>query len=122
MTKDPVSAWARACRGSASVIARVAAIIQRLRTVLLLMPALTSAPLKLPAQAAPAQSRDSTFRITPVRPMEDLRRQALRQSPPREADSLLAPDLVELVTVDSSIRLDIRYATSNNFMGGPMYS
>jgi D-alanyl-D-alanine dipeptidase len=95
-----------------------------MRTVLLLMTALISAPFKLPAQATPAQSaqRDSTFHITPLRPIEDLRREALRQSPPHEDDSLLGPDLVELVSLDSSIRLDIRYATSNNFMGAPMYS
>ena len=32
------------------------------------------------------------------------------------------PDLVELVQLDSTIHLDIRYATSNNFMGRPMYA
>jgi D-alanyl-D-alanine dipeptidase len=31
-------------------------------------------------------------------------------------------DLVEIIALDSTIRLDIRYATSNNFMGRPMYS
>ncbi len=31
------------------------------------------------------------------------------------------PDLVELVKLDSTIRLDIRYATAHNFMGRPMY-
>lgn len=30
--------------------------------------------------------------------------------------------LVELVTLDSTIRLDIRYATSNNFMRRPVYA
>lgn len=30
-------------------------------------------------------------------------------------------DLVEIVSLDSTIRLDIRYATSNNFMKRPMY-
>lgn len=40
------------------------------------------------------------------------------------ADSTItqrAHDLVEVVRLDSSIRLDIRYATSNNFMKRPMY-
>ena len=32
------------------------------------------------------------------------------------------PDLVELIGLDPTIRLDIRYADSNNFMGRPMYS
>jgi D-alanyl-D-alanine dipeptidase len=31
-------------------------------------------------------------------------------------------DLVELVTLDSTIRLDIRYASANNFMKRPMYA
>ena len=31
------------------------------------------------------------------------------------------PDLVELIQVDSSIRLDIRYATANNLVGRPVY-
>jgi D-alanyl-D-alanine dipeptidase len=36
-------------------------------------------------------------------------------------DPAAARTLVELVTLDSTIRLDIRYATGNNFMGRPMY-
>jgi D-alanyl-D-alanine dipeptidase len=31
-------------------------------------------------------------------------------------------DLVELVQLDSTIHLDVRYASSHNFMGRPMYS
>ncbi len=31
-------------------------------------------------------------------------------------------DLVEVATLDSTIKLDIRYATSNNFMQRPMYT
>jgi D-alanyl-D-alanine dipeptidase len=32
-----------------------------------------------------------------------------------------ASDLVELTTVDPTLRLDIRYATANNFLGFPVY-
>jgi D-alanyl-D-alanine dipeptidase len=32
-----------------------------------------------------------------------------------------AADLVDLTTVDRRIKLDIRYATANNFMGFPLY-
>lgn len=39
-----------------------------------------------------------------------------------ERGKFRAADLVELVKLDSTIRLDIRYATSNNFMGRAMYS
>jgi zinc D-Ala-D-Ala dipeptidase len=41
--------------------------------------------------------------------------------PPRESGNFRKPDLVELVKLDPTIRLDIRYATTNNFMGRPMY-
>ena len=40
---------------------------------------------------------------------------------PREQGSFRAPDLVEIVRCDSTIRLDIRYATPDNFMKRPMY-
>jgi zinc D-Ala-D-Ala dipeptidase len=40
---------------------------------------------------------------------------------PVERGKFLDPDLVELVTLDSTIRLDIRYATNNNFMKQTMY-
>lgn len=37
-------------------------------------------------------------------------------------DTAAARTLIELVALDSTIRLDIRYATGNNFMGRPMYA
>lgn len=33
-----------------------------------------------------------------------------------------SPDLVEVASLDSTIRLDVRYATANNFVGRPVYS
>ncbi|MEK6597884.1 MAG: hypothetical protein AABY91_06085, partial [Gemmatimonadota bacterium] len=51
------------------------------------------------------------FRITPRRPVADLRREAEGATPPTETGEFLPDDLVELVTLDSTIRLDIRYAT-----------
>jgi D-alanyl-D-alanine dipeptidase/CubicO group peptidase (beta-lactamase class C family) len=63
----------------------------------------------------------SQFRITPLRPTAELRTAALAAQPPHETGTFRAPDLVELVTLDSTIELDIRYATSNNFMGTPLY-
>ena len=41
-------------------------------------------------------------------------------APPRELHKREA-HLIELTTLDSSIKLDIRYATSNNFVGRPVY-
>jgi D-alanyl-D-alanine dipeptidase len=43
------------------------------------------------------------------------------QEPPKETGSFRKPELVELVKLDRSIKLDIRYATSNNFLGRPVY-
>lgn len=44
------------------------------------------------------------------------------QEPPKEAGTFRNPDLVELTKLDRSIKLDIRYATSNNFLGRPVYT
>jgi CubicO group peptidase (beta-lactamase class C family)/D-alanyl-D-alanine dipeptidase len=62
-----------------------------------------------------------TFRITPVRPVEELRAEALAASPPEEHGDFLPADLVELRSLDPSIRYDIRYASTNNFMGAAFY-
>ena len=61
-------------------------------------------------------------RITPVRRIEDLRKEALAESPPIETGKFRKPELVELSPLDPSIHLDIRYATSNDFLGTPVYS
>ena len=41
---------------------------------------------------------------------------------PREKGVFRKPELVELVTLDPTIKLDIRYATANNFVGRPVYT
>ena len=61
-------------------------------------------------------------RIKPVRPIEDLRKEALATSPPIETGDFRKQELVELNPLDPSVRLDIRYATSNDFLGTPVYS
>jgi CubicO group peptidase (beta-lactamase class C family)/D-alanyl-D-alanine dipeptidase len=63
-----------------------------------------------------------TFRIHAERPIEELRKEALAASPPVPRGELNAPDLVDLTTLDPSIKLDIRYATTNNFLGAPLYT
>ena len=62
-----------------------------------------------------------TFKITPQRPVEELRSVALAATPPART-APRASDLVDLQSLDSSIRYDIRYATTNNFMGAVFYS
>ncbi|HYH86920.1 MAG TPA: M15 family metallopeptidase [Pyrinomonadaceae bacterium] len=45
-----------------------------------------------------------------------------QEQPPKEEGTFRAPELVELKKLDKSIKLDIRYATSNNFVGRPVYT
>lgn len=61
------------------------------------------------------------FRITPVRPVAELRAEALKATPPAEAGPFRPSDLVEIATLDSSIKLDIRYAGTDNFLSTPLY-
>ncbi|HEV8234135.1 MAG TPA: serine hydrolase, partial [Gemmatimonadaceae bacterium] len=61
------------------------------------------------------------LRITPLRPVAELRREALAATPPAENGSFRETDLVELVKLDPTIKLEIRYATSNNFLGTQVY-
>jgi D-alanyl-D-alanine dipeptidase len=61
------------------------------------------------------------LRITPVRPVADLLAEARRATPPEEKGEFLATDLVELTALDPTIKLDVRYATTNNFLGSVFY-
>jgi D-alanyl-D-alanine dipeptidase len=60
--------------------------------------------------------------IVPVRPIAELRREALASRPPVERGPFHPSDLVELTRLDPTIKLEIRYATSNNLFGTPFYS
>lgn len=44
-----------------------------------------------------------------------------QDSPPKEEGTFRAPELVELKGLDKSIKLDVRYATANNFAGRAVY-
>jgi D-alanyl-D-alanine dipeptidase len=61
------------------------------------------------------------LRVTPRRPMDELRREAMMASPPAETGSFRASDLVDVTSLDSTIKLDIRYAGENNFLGTKLY-
>jgi serine beta-lactamase-like protein LACTB len=62
-----------------------------------------------------------TFRIKPARPLAELRREARAAKPPAEKGKFRKSDLVEVTKLDPSIKLDIRYATTNNFLSVPFY-
>jgi zinc D-Ala-D-Ala dipeptidase len=84
--------------------------------------------LALAACASTAPSRDQGaaasqfFHITPVRPVADLLPLALAATPPAESGEFRPADLVELTVLDPTIKLDIRYATTRNFLGTPLYT
>ncbi|MBX9583017.1 MAG: serine hydrolase [Gemmataceae bacterium] len=61
-----------------------------------------------------------TFTITPQRPLDQLRREALTARPPAEPGEFRKPDLVDLATTDG-MKFDIRYATQNNFLKTQFY-
>jgi D-alanyl-D-alanine dipeptidase len=64
----------------------------------------------------------STFRIKPVRPVSELREEALKAAPPAEEGEFRTYDLVELTFLNTDFHLDIRYATTNNFMSTAFYT
>jgi CubicO group peptidase (beta-lactamase class C family)/D-alanyl-D-alanine dipeptidase len=71
----------------------------------------------------PIEGEDgATFTIRPVRAVADLRREALATKPPAEKGEFRRPDLVDLAALDPTLKLDIRYATANNFLGTPLYT
>ena len=68
------------------------------------------------------QTGTGIFHIQPVRPIAELRAEALKDKPPFERGPFRESDLVDLATLDKRIKLDIRYATDRNFLSTPVYS
>jgi len=61
------------------------------------------------------------LRVTPVRSVDSIRTEALAASPPAEPGPFTPNDLVELTRLEPGIKLEIRYATTNNFLGTRFY-
>lgn len=76
---------------------------------------------RLPRNDIEPRPGTNQLRVTPVRSVDSLRAEALAATPPAEAGPFTPNDLVELVRLDPSIRLEIRYATTNNFLGSRFY-
>ena len=62
-----------------------------------------------------------TFKVKPIKAIDDVRKGALAAKPPEEKGEFLKPDLVDLATIDG-VKFDIRYATRNNFLDTPFYT
>lgn len=67
-----------------------------------------------------AEVQDAIHKAVRADPVA-LRRRALAAAPPMDTEAYVPADLVDLTTIDPRIKLDIRYAGSNNFMGIPLY-
>ena len=85
---------------------------------LVFLPWLVAIGLSAPV---PADQRPGLFRVTPLRPVAELREAARAATPPVEPGPFRAVELVELTTLDPTVRLDVRYATADNFLGTPVY-
>jgi CubicO group peptidase (beta-lactamase class C family)/D-alanyl-D-alanine dipeptidase len=62
------------------------------------------------------------LRLRPTSPVPQLLRAARRATPPVDTAARRAPDLVDLAKLEATLRFDIRYATTNNFLGSRFYS
>ena len=62
------------------------------------------------------------LRLQPVRSVAELLRIDRQLTPPAESGAFLATDLVQPAKLDSTIHLDIRYASRNNFLGSVFYA
>jgi D-alanyl-D-alanine dipeptidase len=62
------------------------------------------------------------LKIHPIRPVPTLIKEALAAQPPNETGDFLPTELVELRKLDPTIKLQIRYATTNNLFGTVFYS
>jgi len=101
----PTDAWRHSSRG----------LLPRGRALALLA-------LAVALCATADEARPGIFRITPLGPVAELRELALKQSPPAEPGPFRPVELVELKALDPTIRLDIRYATADNFLSTPVYT
>ena len=64
----------------------------------------------------------NTFKVSLDKPIEEYIADALAATPPVQNGDFLEPDLVDITSVIENVKLDVRYATDNNFLGAPTYS
>jgi D-alanyl-D-alanine dipeptidase len=64
----------------------------------------------------------NTFKVELDKNIEEYISDALKAAPPEEKGDFRGPDLVDVTTVLDNVKLDVRYATTNNFLNAPTYS
>ena len=62
------------------------------------------------------------LRVEPIRPVAEVLKESMGVPPPAEPGDFLPADLMDLAALDRTIRLDVRYATTNNFLGSVFYA
>jgi CubicO group peptidase (beta-lactamase class C family)/D-alanyl-D-alanine dipeptidase len=76
----------------------------------------------VPFKRRPLPRAGETFQIPPTRPLAELLKVAKTAIPPEENRPLMRKaDLLDVTALDKTIKLDIRYASTNNFLGAPFY-
>jgi D-alanyl-D-alanine dipeptidase len=85
------------------------------------LPANGIAGLAIKRRSVGPQAGQNQLQVRPVRPVAEVRVEALAATPPAEPKTARTADLVELTSLDPTIKLEIRYATTNNFLGTKMY-
>jgi D-alanyl-D-alanine dipeptidase len=103
-------ALGEACRGPATAFAR----LRR-------QAAVGAAMVAVAALTAGCGATAPSARPLPGHKIEELRGQALRAVPPDESGEFRPSDLVEPALLDPTLRLDVRYARHDNFLGWPVY-
>lgn len=64
----------------------------------------------------------NTFKVSLDKPIEEYIADALAATPPKQNGDFREPDLVDVTSVLENVKLDVRYATKNNFLNAPTYS
>jgi D-alanyl-D-alanine dipeptidase len=85
----------------------------------LLVIAQLQASCKAGSQPLASQSAPAAQVTTPPPPSSP---PITTESPPVEPGKFRTPELVELLQLEPTLKLDIRYATANNFVGRPLYT
>jgi zinc D-Ala-D-Ala dipeptidase len=72
-------------------------------------------------RADAASDPKSFYHVIPVKPLEKLKAEALAAKPPAETGPFRKTELRELTSLDPGFHLDIRYASTDNFLNTPVY-
>lgn len=64
----------------------------------------------------------NTFKVELDKSVDEYLKDALAATPPKQEGNFREADLIDVTTVVDNVKLDVRYATKNNFLNTPTYS